>query len=220
MGIQKSREWGGFKKIDFEIWGGAPILEHSSFDSLYLYSFLFSAFAVYIIGFSSFNFVFSISCMILCVLTFFSKIVLSTSPFPFFCICCSYHLKFIISLFCSLNYSLHFLFFFLSMLYPVLEVFLYSDLFPMLSAVSCLYFFHSCYFCILYLSLLTFLIFVFASFYFLLFFILSSYLFLFFTLQFALLYFCASFRCLFIIAFSLIYGLSFSHFLCILKSSF
>ena len=107
------------------------------------------------------------------------------------------------------------------MLYPVLEVFLYSvDLFPMLSAVSCLYFFHSCYFCILYLSLLTFLIFVFASFYFLLFFILSSYLFLFFTLQFALLYFCASFRCLFIIAFSLIYGLSFSHFLCILKSSF
>ena len=67
------------------------------------------------------------------------------------------------------------------MLYPVLEVFLYSvDLFPMLSAVSCLYFFHSCYFCILNLSLLTFLIFVFASFYFLLFFILSSYLFLFF----------------------------------------
>ena len=43
------------------------------------------------------------SFLILCDLTFF-KNVLSTSSFPFFCICCSYHLKFIISLFCSLNY--------------------------------------------------------------------------------------------------------------------
>ena len=48
---------------------------------------------------------------------------------------------------------------FLSMLYPVLEVFLYS----MHSPVSCLSFF-TCYFCILYLSLLTFpLISVFLS---------------------------------------------------------
>ena len=195
-------------------------MEHSSFNSLYLSSFLFSAFAVYIIGFSSINFVFSISYMILCVLTFFQKLSYPHPPFLFSAfavhiIWSSLFHFFVLSIILCIFSS------FLSMLYPVLEVFLYSvDLFPMLSAVSCLYFFHSCYFCILYLSLLTFLIFVFASFYFLLFFILSSYLFLFFTLQFALLYFCASFRCLFIIAFSLIYGLSFSHFLCILKSSF
>ena len=118
MGIQKSREWGVIKKIDFEIGGGASILEHSSFDSLYLSSFLFSAFAVYIIGFS-FNFVFSISCMIRCVLTFYSKIVLSTSSFPFFCICCSYHLQFIISLFLfsQLFFAFSLLFYQCSILY-------------------------------------------------------------------------------------------------------
>ena len=108
----------GSNNINSE-WGGGG-------RRLYLSSFLFSAFAVYIIGFSSFNFVFSISCMILCVLTFFSKIVLSTSSFPFFCICCSYHLKFIISLFCSLNYSLHFLFFFINALSCIGSLFILS----------------------------------------------------------------------------------------------
>ena len=92
-------------------------MEHSSFDNLYLSSFLCP------------------------------HLLFATPSFPFFCICCSYRLNFIISLFCSLDYSLHFLFFFINALSSIGSLFILSSSF--FNGFSCILSFF-CYMLFLY----------------------------------------------------------------------
>ena len=111
------------------------------------------------------------------------------SSFPLFCICCLYHLIFIISLFCSLNYSLHFTFFFINALSCIGSLFKLSrSFFNALSCIRVLSFpFHMLFLYPVFFSFALSHIFLHIRFYFLLVFIFSSYLFLFFTLQLPLL---------------------------------